>query len=200
MVEVEDNGIGIDSGVIERIFEPFFTTRRDAGGTGLGLSVSYSLIQEHNGILGVLSRPGLGTRFALYLPVDGEKNPGLHPSILCLDDDAEFLDLLNMYFVEVKNMPIETKNNPESVVEYLENHPEVDIVLSDIMLSGINGWKLLEKIKARFPLLTVILYSNNLNAFKQKPDSIPAPDHFLEKPFKMEHLLEIINSIGRQRL
>ena len=199
LIEVEDNGIGLESGVIERIFEPFFTTRRDAGGTGLGLSVSYSLIQEHNGVIGVLSRPGLGTRFTLYLPVDSEKKPELRSSILCLDDD-EFLGLLNMHFVEVKNMPKETKNKPENVVEYLENHPEVDIVLSDIMLSDINGWKLLEKIKARFPLLTVILYSKNPNAFKQKPDSIPAPDHFLEKPFKMEHLLEIINTNSRQRL
>ena len=200
LIEVEDNGIGMERGVVERIFEPFFTTRRDAGGTGLGLSVSYGLIQEHNGIIGVLSRPGLGTRFALYLPVDGKKIPDLHPSILCLDDDVDFLGLLHMHFVEVKNMSIETKNKPEKVVEYLENHPEVDIVLSGIMQSGINGWKLFEKIKARFPLLTVILYSNNLNAFKQKPDSIPAPDYFLEKPFKMEHLLEIINTIGRQRL
>lgn len=105
-----------------------------------------------------------------------------------------------MHFVEVKNMPRETKNKPENVVEYLENHPEVDIVLSDIMLSGINGWKLLEKIKARFPLLTVIMYSRNPNAFKQKPNSIPTPDYFLEKPFKMAHLLEIINTNGRQRL
>ena len=200
LVEVEDNGIGMERGMIERIFEPFFTTRRDAGGTGLGLSVSYGLIQEHSGVIGVLSRPGLGTRFTLYLPVDNQKKPDLHPSILCIDDDVEFLGLLNMHFVEVKNMSTETIHKPESVVEYLENHPEVDIVLSDIMQSGINGWKLLEKIKARFPLLTVILYSKNLNTIKQKPDNIPAPDHFLEKPFKMEHLLEIINTIGRQRL
>jgi CheY-like chemotaxis protein len=200
LIEVEDNGMGMEHGVIERIFEPFFTTRRNAGGTGLGLSVSYGLIQEHNGIIGVLSRPGLGTRFTLYLPVNSQKKLDLRPLILCLDNDVEFLDLLNMYFVEVKNMSLETKNKLKGVVEYLENHPEVDIVLSDSMMSGVDGWKLIEKIKARFPLLTVIFYCSDPNAFKQKPDSAPAPDHFLQKPFKMEHLLEIINTIGRQRL
>lgn len=200
LIEVEDNGIGMESEMIERIFEPFFTTRRDACGTGLGLSVSYGLIREHNGIIGVLSRPGLGTRFTVYLPVDGEKKPDLRPSILCLDDNVEFLGLLNMHFVEVKNMSKESERKPDSVVEYLENHPEVDIVLTDSAMSGVEGWKFIEKIKARFPLLTVIIYSNNQNAFKQKPESAPAPDHFLQKPFKMEHLIEIINSIGRQRL
>ncbi len=199
LIEVEDNGFGMEQGVIERIFEPFFTTRRDVGGTGLGLSVSYGLIQEHNGIIGVLSRPGLGTRFTLYLPVNNGKKLDLRPSILCLDDDVEFLGLLKMYFVEVKNLSLETKNKPENVVEYLENHPEVDVVLSGVM-PGKNGWELVGKIKARFPLLPVILYSSDLNAFKQKPDSVTGADHFLQKPFRMEYLLEIINTIGRQRL
>ena len=201
LIEIEDNGIGMEERVIEQIFDPFYTTRRDAGGTGLGLSVSHSLIQEHNGIIGVLSRPGLGTRFTLYLPVNSEKKLDLRPLILCLDDDAEFLGLLKMYFAEVRNMSIETKNKPESVVGYLENHPEIDIVLSDSRTFGVDSWNLIEKVKTRFPLLTVIHYSSDSNAFiKQKPDSAPAPDHFLQKPFKMERLLKIINTIGRQRL
>ena len=200
LIEIEDNGMGMEREVIERIFEPFFTTRRDAGGTGLGLSVSYGLIQEHNGIIGVLSRPGLGTRFTVYLPFNSEKKLDLRPLILCLDDDVEFLGLLNMYFVEVKNMSLETKNKPDSVIKYLENHPEVDIVLSDVMMPGGDGWKFIERIKARFPLLTVILYSSEPIGFKEQPDGTPAPDHFLQKPFNMEHLLEIINTNGRQRL
>jgi len=200
LIEIEDNGMGMQREVIERIFEPFFTTRRDAGGTGLGLSVSYSLIQEHNGIIGVLSRPGLGTRFTVYLPFNSEKKLDLRPLILCLDDDVEFLGLLNMYFVEVKNMSLETKNKPDSVIKYLENHPEVDIVLSDVMMPAGDGWKFIERIKARFPLLTVILYSSEPIGLKEQPDGTPAPDHFLQKPFTMEHLLKIINTNGRQRL
>ena len=202
LIEVEDNGIGMEQGVIDRIFEPFFTTRRDAGGTGLGLSVSYGLIQEHNGIIGVLSRPGLGTRFTLYLPVDREKKTDLHPSILCLDDDNELLDFLNIHLAEIRKIPMETIENSNDIMEYLENHPEVDIVLSnaDSKMFGANGWKFIEKIKTRFPLISIILYSTDANAVKQRPDHAPVPDHILEKPFKIEHLLDIINSIDRQRL
>ena len=82
----------------------------------------------------------------------------------------------------------------------LVSHPEVDIVLSDIVMPGLDGWQLVEKIKARFPLLTVILYSGYPSALKQKPDGTPPPDNLLQKPFKMNQLVEIINTISRQRL
>ncbi|HEA68160.1 MAG TPA: response regulator [Desulfobacterales bacterium] len=168
----------------------------------MGLSVSYGLIQEHNGIIGVLSRPGLGTRFTLYLPVDREKKTDLHPSILCLDDDNALLDLLNIHLAEIRKIPMETIEKSNGIMEYLENHPEIDIVLSnaDSKMFGANGWKLIEKIKTRFPLISIILYSTDVNAVKKRPDRTPAPDHILEKPFKIEHLLDIINSIDRQRL
>ena len=200
LIEVEDNGTGMKPSVLKRIFEPFFTTRRDVGGTGLGLSVSYGLIQEHNGTIGVLSRPGLGSRFTVFLPLDPDTKLDIHPSIFCVDDDVGFLSEVKMFFLDVKDMSFETSSNPDSVMRYLEEHPEVDIVLADIMMPGINGWKLLEKIKARFPLLRVILYSGYPNALKQKPYGSPGPDHLLKKPFTMEQLLELINVMGRQRL
>ncbi|HEA66113.1 MAG TPA: response regulator [Desulfobacterales bacterium] len=168
----------------------------------MGLSVSYGLIQEHNGIIGVLSRPGLGTRFTLYLPVDREKKTDLHPSILCIDDDTEFLGLLNLHIAQIRKIPMETIEKPNGIMEYLENHPEVDIVLSnaDSKMFGSNGWKLIEKIKTRFPLISIILYSTDVNTVKQRPGRTPAPDHILKKPFKIEHFIDIINTIDRQSL
>ena len=124
----------------------------------------------------------------------------LKPSILCVDDEVEALSTLKEYFMNVKEMGFETAGNPETVVGYLEAHPEVDIVLSDIVMPNINGWELLKRIKARFPLLKVILYSGYPDKLKQKPNDAPEPDHMLQKPFKLEQLTNIINTISRQRL
>ena len=200
MIEIEDNGIGMKPEVVNRLFEPFFTTRREAGGTGLGLSVSHGLIKEHNGVISVLSRPGLGSRFTVFLPIEKAVKLDLKHSILCVDDEVEALSTLKEYFMNVKEMGFETASNPETVVGYLEEHPEVDIVLSDIVIPNINGWELLKRIKARFPLLKVILYSGYPDKLKQKANDAPEPDHLLQKPFKMEQLTNILNTISRQRL
>ncbi|MCX5856781.1 MAG: PAS domain-containing protein, partial [Deltaproteobacteria bacterium] len=83
LIDIEDNGMGMEKDVLDHIFEPFFSTRRDKEGTGLGLSISYGLIKDHHGLIGVLSRPGLGSRFSLFLPVDGETRIDIRPAMLC---------------------------------------------------------------------------------------------------------------------
>ncbi len=200
LIEIEDNGTGMVPEVAKHVFEPFFTTRRRSGGTGLGLSVSYGLIKEHNGTIGVLSRPNRGTRFTVYLPVKKDKTLDLRPTILCVDDDVAVLSMLDRYFVSVKNMPLETITNPEEVLGYLENHPEVDIVLSDIIMPGISGWDLLGKVKEKYPLMPVILYTGYPDALERKPPSAVIPDFIMKKPINFIHLVETINTIGRQIL
>lgn len=200
LIDVEDNGRGMKPGIMDRIFEPFFTTRRDTGGTGLGLSLSYGLIKEHCGRIGVLSKPGIGTRFTVYLPVNKDCPVELRPTILCVDDDPGVLLTLRKYFISVKNLPLETLDRSEEVLGYIENHPEVDIVISDIMMPGINGWELLTQIKESYPLITVILFSGNPDQLEKKPDHAPRPDYLFPKPVPLNSLLESINTIGRQKL
>jgi CheY-like chemotaxis protein len=200
LIEIEDNGIGMTSEVMERLFDPFFTTRRDAGGTGLGLSVSYGLVQEHKGMIGVQSRSGVGSRFTVFLPIDREVQLNLQPAILCVDDEESVLKALRFYFDELQDISLQVSRTPEAVMTYLENHPEVDIVLSDILMPGINGWALLKKIKNRYPLLPVILYSGDPFAMEHKPEDTPNPDHFLRKPFDIKELMRVINAFDRLRI
>lgn len=200
IIEVEDNGRGMPKEVLGRVFDPFFTTRRDSGGTGLGLSVSYGLVQEHGGVIGVLSRSRVGSRFTVYLPVQKGIKPDLRPAILCVDDDPQVLRMLQTFFVSVKNMSLETLDTSGDVLGYLARHPEVDIVLSDIWMPNLNGWELYEQIKAEFPLISVVLYSGDEKVIEKKPEEIPDPEYLLKKPLEFSKLMAIIDNIGRQRL
>lgn len=200
VIEVEDNGLGMSKEVIARVFDPFYTTRRDSGGTGLGLSVSYGLIQEHNGIIGVLSQPGVGSKFTVYLSLDPGRKLDLRPTILCVDDDTHILRMLHTFFVSVRKMPVNTLQNSEDVLGYLKTHPEVDIILSDIRMPKVNGWELFREIRQQFPLIRVVLYSGDPESITEKPEDVESPDYLLEKPFDFNDLLSIVKNMGRQRL
>ena len=200
VVEVEDYGKGIERGIIDHIFDPFFTTRRDRDGTGLGLSISYGLIKEHHGVISVLSRPGLGSRFSVYLPVDGQTNISLDPAMLCVDSNVKYLKQLKTNFVDAVIWRSEPKDKVEDIISFIEEYPEVDMVVSEISLKGFDGWKLLEMIRRHYPLLPVILYSSDKNAIKQPAEIREIPDLVLQKPFNIDRLQKIIHDLGRQRL
>jgi two-component system NtrC family sensor kinase len=68
-IDVQDSGIGIDNDHLDKIFDPFFTTKKEGEGTGLGLSVTYNIIKQHNGRISVESTKGKGTCFSIFLPV-----------------------------------------------------------------------------------------------------------------------------------
>ena len=200
LIEIEDNGIGMKKEVFDNIFQPFFTTRRNMEGTGLGLSISYGLVKEHHGIIGVLSRPDIGSRFSIYLPLDARIPINIHPAILCCDSDASFLNEIKMSFVDVVDWCCGSEDTDGDVIAYLEAHPEVDTFIAEINLPAINGWEITKKIKERFPLMSVILYSSEPSA--EKPEGIMSgkPDYLLKKPFSMMQLQKIILEMGRQRL
>jgi PAS domain S-box-containing protein len=200
LIEIEDNGTGMERDVLDHIFEPFFSTRRDKEGTGLGLSISYGLIKDHHGLIGVLSRSGLGSRFSIFLPVDGEARIDIRPAMLCIDHDHAFLNELKINFIDALGWSPGFEDTPEDILAYLEDYPEVDIVVSEINLPGMDGWELLKRIRERFPLLTVILYSSEAAVYGQSGRAAFKADLLLKKPFNMSQLKNFIRDVGRQRL
>ncbi|MGD0277616.1 MAG: ATP-binding protein [Syntrophales bacterium] len=198
VIEIEDNGRGMEKDVLDHIFDPFFTTRRDHDGTGLGLSISYGLIREHNGRIGVLTKPGVGSHFIVYIPVDGEKSLTIHPSILCIGRDKAFLEEIKMNFVDACILPAVRNNSPEKYMTFLEEHPEVDVVLAGVQLSARKGWDLWRKIHHRFPLITVIFYGQELAVPDEEADC--DRPYLLKKPFSLKQLQDIIEDAGRLHL
>jgi PAS domain S-box-containing protein len=202
VVTIEDNGGGMTRPVIDRLFEPFFTTRRDTGGTGLGLSVSYGLIQEHQGVIGALSRPGIGSRFTVFLPVKqsgGQLN--LRPLILPLERDLDRLDELQMEVSGIDDGFVHWfyhyEPSVERLAEYLDQHPEVDIVLMTEPPSGLDPAVLLRALRDRFPLLTTIAWGGVEKDFTGAGGE--KPDIYIKGPPDIRKLKVVIDGITRQR-
>jgi len=200
VVDIEDNGKGIERKIMDQIFDPFFTTRRELDGTGLGLSISYGLIKEHHGIISVLSRPGKGSRFSIYLPVEGEVNLSLYPGMLCIDHNVQYLKELKANFVDAVIWRSEAEDKPGDILNFLSENPEVDMIVSEVRLKGFDGWDLMDKIKTKYPLLPVILYSADRKALKSPAQIKTQPDYTLHKPFSIDKLQKIIHDLGRQQL
>ncbi len=200
MVEVEDNGVGIPGEHMDRLFDPFFTTRRAGGGTGLGLSVSYGLVKEHGGMIGVQSRTGAGSRFMVFLPADGAEALDLNPTILCVDDQPAVLRLIRAMLITTEDRFVKTVGNPADVIPFLSAHPEVDIVISDIKMPKIDGWQILRMIREQFPLVRVILFSAHADLIEDNPDGSIVADATIAKPFERAELIQAIQSVGRMKL
>ncbi len=199
-VTIEDNGIGMEPEITARLFEPFFTTRRDSGGTGLGLSVSYGLVQEHHGLIGVLSRPGVGTRFIILLPLDPKHTPlNVQPTILLVGEEEELFSLRNELLTDTKERRTLTVTRQENIIPFLTEYPEVDLVYSSINGHNINDWQLLEAVKTHFPLLRVILSTESPDELHNNPTPFKA-DCLLQKPFQTKDLCECIEKFPRIRL
>ena len=201
IVTIEDNGGGMTRPVIDRLFEPFFTTRRDTGGTGLGLSVSYGLIQEHQGVIGALSRPGIGSRFTVFLPVKPGGQLNLGPLILPLERDLDRLDELQMEVSGIDDGFVHWFYHYEPSVErlaiYLDQHPEVDIVLMTESPSGLDPAELLRALRDRFPLLTTIAWGGVEKDFTGAGGE--KPDIYIKGPPDIRKLKGVIDGITRQR-
>ncbi|MFA5182342.1 MAG: ATP-binding protein [Syntrophales bacterium] len=200
VVAIYDNGKGMAREIMDRIFEPFFTTRRDSGGTGLGLSISYGLIKEHGGTIGVLSQPRLGSRFSIYLPTEGQKMPALSPLLLCIDSDAAFLKDMEVHFHGAVTWLVGSTDDEDRILQYLDDHPEVDWVICARELKGMDGRHLLASIKKHYPLLHTAMYGPGSENEEADPDPNFIPSFTIQKPFDMDKLQKMIQEGGRQRL
>jgi PAS domain S-box-containing protein len=200
ILQIEDNGRGMERDTMERIFEPFFTLRRDCGGSGLGLSISYHLVQEHHGVLSVLSQPGRGSRFTLFLPISWNVKLDLRPAALCVHRDRDFTENLMAYFSETGDTFLYVLHDFSTCLNFLEQHPEIDILFADLQtLQGAEG-RFLVDLGDLFPLLTVILYGVEGNSSRHEQQNVAQCDYFLHAPFEVLQLKKIIQKTSRQKL
>ncbi len=203
---VEDSGIGMDKETISHIFEPFFTTKEV--GTGLGLSVIYGIVKQHEGWINVYSEPGQGSTFKVYFPVisvkedkkDEEKISieelrGSGERVLLVEDDDLLIEYAKGALSNSGYKVFEVKNAKEALDIFEKEEGNFDIVFSDVVLPDKNGVELVEMLVSHKPGIKVLLSSGYLDYKSQWAKIQEKGFTFMQKPYTMAELLKAIKDV-----
>ena len=202
-VWVTDAGEGMSREVMERAMEPFFTTKKAGKGTGLGLAMVYGFFRQSGGTVHLYSEPGYGTTVSMYLPLTadlpGESLTLQTPkavqrgtgTVLIVDDEADLLEIAAAYLTESGYHTL-TAANAESAVHVLETHPEVAILITDVLMPGVrNGFDLAQAARQLRPGLPVVYCSGfPVDSFADRKVFLDGP--FLRKPYRSEQLVALV--------
>jgi two-component system cell cycle sensor histidine kinase/response regulator CckA len=213
LLAVTDTGSGMDPGTLAHIFEPFFTTKERGKGTGLGLATVYGIVKQSNGYVWVDSTPGKGTRFEIYLPrhtdepaaithkVDsGEKLRGSENILLV--EDAQPLRKLAQTFLEAAGFRVLSAGCGEEALEVATSSGiTFDLLLTDVVMPGMNGRVLAEQILPRQPGIGVLYMSGYTDSFIAGHGVLDPGTHLLHKPFTEEILIHKVREVleGRKK-
>lgn len=136
----------------------------------------------------------------VILPVDSDKKIDLKPLIICVDDDPDILGMFRSFFMNFENLYAEATDDPDSVLSFIDEHPEVEMVISDINMPSLDGWKLLRQLKEKHPLIPMILFSGFPDAIAKEKSHDLKPDYLLEKPIRLQKLDGIVKSLMRPKI
>jgi signal transduction histidine kinase/ActR/RegA family two-component response regulator len=167
-LSISDTGHGMDQATQARIFEPFFTTKAPGEGTGLGLAVVHGVVQSHDGVVTVYSRPGEGTIFRIYLPAtavkatevvsDGTLAPRGQGQRVLFVDDEEPLALMGQMVLVRLGYAVEACTDPKRALELVRTHPaRYDLVITDLAMPGLTGTQLAQELLAIRGNLPIVL-------------------------------------------
>ncbi|MBN2070925.1 MAG: PAS domain S-box protein [Candidatus Krumholzibacteriota bacterium] len=210
MLSVSDTGIGMDRDIRGHIFEPFFSTKGEAG-TGLGLSTAYGIIKQHGGNVLVESEPGKGTTFEVYLPVSDDpldkgkifkkkpENLEGTEKILLVEDNENVRNLTET-ILKRKGYFVLVAENGEEAFEILKNQKgPVDLLLTDVVMSGINGRELYIRASEEYPGLKVLFMSGYSYDVIANRGVLEEGMSFIQKPFTIDALATKIRDVLEER-
>jgi signal transduction histidine kinase/CheY-like chemotaxis protein len=204
-LSVSDTGSGISARDLPHIFEPFFTTKDVGKGTGLGLATVYGIVEQHKGWIEVESRESLGATFHIYLSRvadtrEPERKPAVQSSalrgsetILLVEDEDSVRKLLKSLMERYGYAVLDAASGPQALEVWREHHGAIDVLVTDmVMPEGIGGRELAKELLSKKPDLKVIYCSGYSNDVYGDEVSLRKGVNFLEKPFNLTALLQMI--------
>ncbi len=202
VLDVSDTGCGMSADVMKHIFEPFFTTKDPGRGTGLGLATVYGAIEQLKGKVTVDSTVGVGTTFHVHLPsVESKvveapttpKAPETAPAatILLVEDESSLRDVLTE-FIEVSGMRVLAASSGREALARIDAGERIDVLLTDLVMPGLDGRSLAQIARAKLPSLHVIYMSGHTDDTLIQKELLEAGLFYLQKPFSRADLVKAI--------
>ncbi|HOO73276.1 MAG TPA: PAS domain S-box protein [Spirochaetota bacterium] len=207
---VSDSGVGMDSDVRRHIFDPFYTTKATGSGTGLGLSMVYNIVKQHGGFIDVVSEPGSGSTFEVYLPLfAGDAAPGSHAArqgivpgsglVLVIDDEEPLLKIARG-MLELCGYSVMTALTADEGIEKFRSSPQpVSAVVLDLALAGSSGIDVYKSLTQIDPGVKVILASGLMEDDVLKSALAMGIMDFIQKPYTAEGLTVKLSAILSRR-
>jgi signal transduction histidine kinase/ActR/RegA family two-component response regulator len=202
---VKDEGVGMETSVLERIFEPYYTTKEPGKGTGLGLSVIHGIVKNHGGFITVESTPGKGSTFHVYLPtleeaeaeIEEEACPqktGGNERILLVDDEPQIVDM-EKRILEKLGYRVTARSNGGDALKALQEQPDgFDLVITDMTMPQMTGDRLACHVWEIRPDIPVILCTGYNEMISEDKANAMGIRKFLLKPVDKEELAVAIRN------
>jgi PAS domain S-box-containing protein len=204
-VSITDSGAGMDEATRLRIFDPFFTTKEMGRGTGLGLASAYGIIKNHGGIITVYSEVGHGTTFNIYLPASDKESHREVPiergiikgsaTILLVDDEELIINVGQAMLERLGYRVMVCRGGQEAVKAITDIGNEIDLVILDMIMPGMDGGTTFDRIREIQPDMPVILSSGY--AINGHADKIMRKgcNGFIQKPYNFSELSQNIRKV-----
>jgi len=202
-LSVRDEGIGIDNETLSRVFEPFFTTKQKTQGSGLGLSMVYNIVSQHNGFIDVFSEPSQGSTFSVYLPesqraavhIEQAKEESILPGnglILVVDDEPIMRKIAGRALQKAGYQVISAEDGEKGVEVFKQHHHQLRLVLLDMQMPKKSGKDTYLEMKAINPGVKVLLTSGFRKDERVEDVLSMGGVDFLEKPYSFEQLTKAV--------
>ena len=207
-ISVTDTGVGIDEATRSRIFEPFFSTKEPGQGTGLGLSVVYGIVSNHSGFVNVVSAPGRGSTFRVYLPIaknktvpagltltqqrDDKEVPQISvrgQTILFAEDEARQLRLMQNFLQSEGYRVLGARDGTEAVELYSRHKHEITAVVLDIGLPKLNGWEVYLRMKKEVAEVKVLFATGYVSPEIEAGIAKGELSGLIMKPYQLDDVL-----------